>query len=145
MRYFILSILVSIMFVYCNTSNNNESKIVKQTPTAEIEKTSIRFINKIVDFDTVSQDSVVISKFSLINTGRNKLIIKSVLPDCNCTDFELNRDTILPTDTCMIWLRLNTYNKYGSVKSYTILRVNTEEEVYKLTLKGYVIDAKQQE
>jgi hypothetical protein len=106
------------------------------------ENSKLIFENKVFDFGQIEQDTVISAVFIFKNTGKKNLIIDYVNPDCSCTDYYLSKDTISPEDTASIVLFLNAINKLGKVKGYTIVSANTEEELYKLTLKGEVIKNK---
>lgn len=98
----------------------------------------VRFSKKIIDFDTVPDDTVLKAKFMLYNVGSHPLKIKSVNPDCTCTDYFLSKDSVNSGDSILLMLIYNTKNKLGEQELYTILKMNTPEKMYKLTLKAYV-------
>ena len=123
-----------------NLALNNERIIEKNIVESEAQEeiTDLIFFDKIYDFGLIKHDSIVTALYTFINTGEHNLIIKSVNPDCTCTGYTLSKDTIMPNDTAFIQLTLNTHDKFGEVKAYTIVTANTEDKLYKLTLKGDV-------
>lgn len=104
----------------------------KELAPKNIPLTEAAFVNRIQDFGVLPQDTTVSAEFYFKNTGKNKLIVDYVNPDCTCTGYELSKDTIAVGDSAFIRLDFNTKHKYGKQKIYTIVSMNTREELYKL-------------
>ena len=94
----------------------------------------LKFLNKVHDFGTVYRDTTLSARYTFVNVGTEPVHIESVHPDCMCTKYELNRRDLMPGDSAYITLFLNTENKLGSQQIYSVVRADTYERMYKLTL-----------
>lgn len=130
--------LIFVLIESCNLSTTQSANDSIEQHNFIEAKTNLEFSNKIHDFGTVRNDTIIYAVFNFKNVGKEKLIIKSVHPDCICTGFILSSDTILPGEDGYVKLNLDTKNKAGKIKAYTIVSANTEIGMYKLTLKGIV-------
>ncbi|ALO15359.1 hypothetical protein L21SP5_01717 [Salinivirga cyanobacteriivorans] len=129
MRFFLFILIITIISA-CQHFNKDKQKLTK------VEKkkifSQVYFKNKYQDFGVLPQDTTVSAEFYFKNTGKNKLIVDYVNPDCTCTGYEVSKDTIAVGDSAFIRLDFNTKHKYGKQKIYTIVSMNTQEELYKL-------------
>ena len=129
MRY-LLSIILLLSFNACQEKKPEHKEIASSQKNGLLTKVS--FINKYQDFGILSNDTTVSAKFHFKNTGKNKLIVDYVDPDCTCTGYRINKDTVETGDSAFIRLDFNTKHKYGKQKIYTIVSMNTQEKLYKL-------------
>lgn len=106
-----------------------------QTDTAYSE---IKFINKKIDFGTVTGDTLLTAKYDFINTSNNPLIIYTVWPDCTCTGHYLSNDTISPGDSAYILLKMKTEGKEGATRIKATVKTNTKSQFYQLVLSAFV-------
>ena len=125
-----------------NLVSNNEGIIEKKLVNSQEQEevSDLKFVSKIYDFGLIKRDSIVTALYTFSNIGDHNLIIESVNPDCTCTGYTLSKDTIMPQDTAFIQLTLDTHDKYGEIKAYTIVTANTNAKLYKLTLIGKVAE-----
>lgn len=100
--------------------------------------TSMEFRERVVDFGRVSADTLLCATFVARNTGAKPLVIYYVNPDCSCTGYTLSKPVVQPGDTLSIVLKLDTRHKSGLHRLYTIVRANTEDQLYRLMLKAEV-------
>lgn len=103
-------------------------------------KTTIRIIEPVINVGKVRTDTIVSVSFRIANTGQNPLYINYINPDCMCTSYDYTCDTISTGDTLRVNLHVNTKDKYGEQKLVTIVKLNTEEKMHKLTLKMEVVN-----
>lgn len=96
--------------------------------------TKISFDKQIVDFGDVKDDTVLTAKYSFKNTGSDTLFVSYILPDCNCTDFSIEGDTLESGKSGFISLKMNTSGKSGRISSNTRLEMNTKDRFYHLTM-----------
>ena len=125
----LLVLLASISFL-CSCFDNNQSANNSKEPL-----TDLKFNKKFINFGTITQDTLLRAEYILYNTGQNPLKIKYVDPDCQCTSYNLSKNNILPNDSALITLNIDTHDKYGEIKLYTIVCANTKAKFYKLTMK----------
>jgi hypothetical protein len=93
------------------------------------------FETKIFDLGKIPKDTVVKARFHFTNTGTSPLIIKEVNTECMCTGYLIGKDTIQANEKAYIELTFNSENKQGHYKIYTVVKTNTYDALYKLTLK----------
>lgn len=121
-----------------NFSNDQSPPISSQLNEKYPESSDITFLNKVVDFGIVSQDTFLTAIFCFKNVGTNVLHIYSVKPDCICTGFDISKNDIIPGDSSNITLMFNTEGRYGKQKLYAIVHTNTKSKFHKLTLKANI-------
>ncbi len=139
MKYIVFFLCVFLWACTNEERNNNMQSDIKNDRINHITDTAgLIFLNKIFNFGIVKQDSIITGVYRFVNTSNNKLIIMSVTPDCTCTGYTLSKDTINPKDTATLELIMDTHNKFGNIKAYAIVKANTKDELYKLTIKGSV-------
>lgn len=95
----------------------------------------LKFFNKVHDFGTIYKDTTLSAKYEFVNVGTKPVHIEMVKPDCQCTKYELSRKDLMPGDSAYIVLYLNTENKLGPQAIYSVVKADTYERMYKLTLK----------
>lgn len=139
--YKTLFLVVLVTIIYCFSTDRlysfeyNNLVEINQNRYADTTYAEMVFLNKVVDFGNVVQDTVLNATYFFKNSGNEVLYIYSVKPDCTCTDFKISKNEIMPGDSANICLVLNTESKYGKQKIYAIVHANTKVKFYKLTLK----------
>jgi hypothetical protein len=93
---------------------------------------------KVIDFGVVKSDTLLNARYYLINNSDSVILINYVNPECTCTNYYVSNYSISPHDSIFIDLTLDTKNKYGEQKIYTIINANTKTKMYKLTLKANI-------
>ncbi|SHE32007.1 Protein of unknown function [Bacteroides faecichinchillae] len=96
----------------------------------------VKFSGKVVNFGVVPADTVLKAKFILYNVGKYPLKIEGVNPDCSCTDYFLSDDIVSVGDSTLLVLIYSTKDKLGEQELHTIIKMNTTEKMYKVTLKA---------
>lgn len=132
MKY--LGYLIVLAFICsCNTT---ASKRPQQDSVFKKDKviTDLKFLNNKVEFGKVPKDTVLSAKYLFVNTGKNPLVISSVLPDCMCTSYELSSKITLPNDTGFVTLSLSTQEKMGPLQLYSTVTANTSSKMYALKI-----------
>lgn len=113
----------------------NTFKHVKTDPLTEIA-----FEENLINVGDVSQDTVIQREYTLINIGNNPLLVYNVIPDCNCTDYHLSKKSVLPKDSLVICLVVDTKNKrIGNFMLNTVVELNTKKQHYRLRMIGNVV------
>ena len=115
--------------MYKNYSINVNSKKSKNESLI-----NVKIIKPVIDLGSVPSDTVVSVDFAIINIGRTTLKVDFVNPDCMCTEYKYSKKPILPGDTLLLTLKVNTKNKIGEQSLITIIKLNTKEELYKIML-----------
>ena len=108
--------------------------VVAQSPKQQGSGGKLKFLNKVHDFGTIYRDTILSAKYTFVNVGTEPVRIESVHPDCQCTKYELSRPELMPGDSAYITLFLNTENKLGPQRIYSVVKADTYERMYKLTL-----------
>ncbi len=120
----IFTTLFVTLSVLCSISQSAHQPVKKLT-----------FLEKTHDFGDITKDTILKARFRFINTGTDTVHIEYVRPDCTCTDYRLSRKNIAPKDTAYVELMYDTHNKHGLQKLYAIIKTDTPEQMYKLTIK----------
>lgn len=94
----------------------------------------LKFLNKVYDFGTIYRDTTLSARYTFVNVGTEPVHIESVHPDCQCTKYELSSPELMPGDSACITLFLNTDNKLGPQRIYSVVKADTYVRMYKLTL-----------
>ena len=118
-------------------SDENQSAAIKDTMQGPLSELSIE--KNTVDFGNISGDTVLSAQFILHNESLNPLIIEYVNPDCSCTNYAISKYRIESKDTATVHLNVDTRNKAGSQVLRSVIKANTREEMYMLTIRFNVI------
>ena len=103
--------------------------------------TEVFFEDKLIDVGNLHKDTVIKQSYTIINRGINSLIIYYVNPDCNCTDYSIEKKIAPPGDSVRIHLTIETsQKKRGMFMVNTIVKMNTKDQMYRLRLIGNIID-----
>lgn len=105
-----------------------------------IPMSNLAFSLKKVSFGKVPDDTILKAKFLLYNTGEAPLKIINVNPECSCTDYQLSKSEIIVGDSALLTICVNTQNKYGKQEIRTVLKANTPESMYLLTVLADVYE-----
>lgn len=111
------------------------SRLLAQSHEKQEDRGQLKFLNKVHDFGTIHKDATLSAKYNFVNVGTKPVHIEMVKPDCQCTKYELSRKDLMPGDSAYIVLYLNTENKLGPQAIYSVVKADTYERMYKLTLK----------
>jgi len=133
----LIRILIMTILFSCN---NGSKKEISNKNSDESIKSSIGFSKKIIDFGILSNDTNVQAVFYIRNIGEANLIIKEVSPECSCTGYKLDNDTILPDNFTRLLVNFSTKDKgEGLQRKAIIIRSNTEKEYNTLFIKCKII------
>lgn len=123
---------VFIFLIGCMSHNSDVSHNPKSLTQNTL--TELKFLNRIIDFGDVSNDTLLQAKYTFINTGAKRLIIDFVNPDCTCTDFYLSKDSLKPKDSGYVLLKFSTNGKAGEQKVHATVSANTSIKLYSLEI-----------
>lgn len=137
------TIQLFIFFLVCcgqNVTKNN----VKNTDTlienkANMKTTSVSFLKKRIEVDSVLEGQMVYGVFPFINEGPNELVIEYVNPDCICTNYELSSRYVSPSNEGYVKLVFDTKGKIGKQAIKAIIKTNSSEEFHKIVLQVNII------
>lgn len=136
MKWIVLITIISSVSG-CNNWSKHETT---NKNSDEDRKSIIEFSNKIIDLGTLSKDTNVDALFHIKNNGIVNLIIEDVSPECSCTGYKLDNDTIFPGDSTKLLVNFSTKgNGEGLQRKAIIIRSNTEKEYNTLFIKCRII------
>lgn len=133
----ILIIVSLILIVRYFIVSNNYQNSSQQTYYEEEEypMTQAECVNGTVDLGKVAIGNMISQKYVIRNTGENPLVVQSLSPDCNCTDYKVSQYVAQPRDSIVVTLYVDTEDKkLGETALNTVIQLNTEEKNYLLTL-----------
>ena len=137
MKIIIFSVIATISFVLILSVLTYERKEVIYK-SGEASKVSIG--ENVYDFGVVSKDEIVTHRFYILNNGKNKLLIKDIIPSCECTSVAYNKKVISTNEKFEITATFFS----GKVKSGKIIsKIYVDmgsESLLEFTIKGVVKD-----
>jgi len=114
--------------------------ILKLFLVSDSKTASVHIVDSNVDIGKIGQysDKEAVSVFVLRNTSKNDLVISQIVPDCNCTAFELEKAIVAMNDSVVIKLR---YDKKipGYFAHYAQVYCNTKDSPILLFFEGKII------
>ena len=122
----LLIIWIAVILVIRNQRSDSAEKHV------DIQMTQMSLSSEVIDFGVIELDTMIQAEFIITNDGDKPLYISDVNPDCSCTQFFLDEKVILPKDSTVLRLYVNTSDKFGPQQVNTLLTTNTEEKFHLL-------------
>ena len=92
-----------------------------------LEKSCLSLDHSVIDFGTVTDDTLLVADFVVTNVGDDTAYIEGVNPECTCTSYSVSRYKVPGNDTALIRMTLDTHGKYGDTKVYATLKDNSME------------------
>lgn len=144
-RYIIILIALTICIniITYHTYKKNERlrrniealNISENTPITEV-----LIDNEICDFGNLSTDTIVVKKYTILNVGKNPLLIKEIYPDCHCTKYDISSYKAEPGDSILLNLEVSTKNKpLGEFTINTVVKINAQQPLNIFRLKGNIL------
>lgn len=131
--------LIIVLFISCAQNKRMDIKDFPYKSNDITSFTMISFDERNHDFGDVNDDTLLVAKYDFKNIGDDTLFIFHILPDCNCTSYEINNDTVLVGETGFIKLRMQTKGKFGMTNSNTRIEVNTKDRFYHLNMTANIL------
>lgn len=129
---FLLALLF-FLFYSCNSKHKQYNITDRSNDTI---MSNISFSKKIFDFGTVSNDTTLEAIFYIKNIGIENLIIKEVSPECSCTGYKLDNETVVAGDSTKLIVNFNTKDKgWGLQTKVIVIKSNTKKEYNTLIIK----------
>lgn len=144
MKRFILSLIVILGLVSCETKNDNLStSLVNNPSSADGVKNSsnapaIRFETTEYDFGKVLQGEQVSHTFKFKNVGDAPLIISSIEKTCGCTTPDFSSKPIKPGESGKITVTYDSKGHKGFQNKRLIVKANTNPSETILRIKAQV-------
>ena len=144
MKRFILSLIVILGLVSCETKNDNLStSLVNNPSSADGVKSgsnapAIRFETTEYDFGKVLQGEQVSHTFKFKNVGDAPLIISSIEKTCGCTTPDFSSKPIKPGESGKITVTYDSKGHKGFQNKRLIVNANTKPAETILRIKAQV-------
>lgn len=144
MKRFILSLIVILGLVSCETKNDNLSTSLVNNPnSADGVKSgsnapAIRFETTEYDFGKVLQGEQVSHTFKFKNVGDAPLIISSIEKTCGCTTPDFSSKPIKPGESGKITVTYDSKGHKGFQNKRLIVKANTNPSETILRIKAQV-------
>ena len=143
MKRFILSLIVILGLVSCETKSDNlstslvnnpnsaEGTNVSNVPAIEFEKTEH-------DFGKILQGEQVSYTFKFKNVGNAPLIISSIEKTCGCTTPNYSKEPIKPGENGKITITYDSKGHKGFQNKRLVVKTNTNPSETILRIKAQV-------
>ncbi len=142
MKKFILSLIVILGLISCETKSDNLSTSLVNNPnSAEGKKgnaPSIKFEHMEHDFGKVLQGEQVSHTFKFKNVGDAPLIISSIEKTCGCTTPDFSNKPIKPGESGKITVTYDSKGHKGFQNKRLIVKANTNPSETILRIKAQV-------
>ena len=144
MKRFILSLIVILGLVSCETKNDNLStSLVNNPSSADGVKSgsnapAIRFETTEYDFGKVLQGEQVSHTFKFKNVGDAPLIISRIEKTCGCTTPDFSSKPIKPGESGKITVTYDSKGHKGFQNKRLIVKANTNPSETILRIKAQV-------
>ena len=126
-----------------NKSLNVSANIIEDFSTLtekQIEKAPhIDFKETTFNFGNVKSGTVVKYDFEFTNSGKSKLVIRKIKPECGCTTYELAKTIFKKNKKGKISVVFDTSSRHGDEnKMITVITNDPKKPVIQLYLKGTI-------
>ena len=133
-KYTIINLIVFVVFYfaldYLYISRNNKTRNDHKLTTSIIEP-------KTYDFGLIPFGQPKLTRFKLVNTGKNDLYIENIEKECKCVVFE--NDTLVVKPGRFINLSIGyDASMEGLFYKVISIKMNTKDEFKTLIIKGVV-------
>lgn len=92
-----------------------------------LEKSCLVLDHSVMDFGTISKDTLLVANFIVTNVCDDTAFIFGVNPECTCTSYFVSKYKIPGNDTALIRITLDTHGKTGENKVHATLKDNSME------------------
>lgn len=130
MQYKILAIVI-LSYALCSCNVRSKDKIANTTNPLNkqvviTDPTTVKVIDSIFNFGTITAGTVVSHSFRFVNTGNKPLIVTDTRVQCGCTVAEKPVEPIQPGDTSEIKVKFDSVNKEGHTNKTVTVASNAE-------------------
>lgn len=143
MNRIVLSVLLAIMMVSCDSDNSKISTGLVNNPASATESANkkepkIEFSVMEHDFGKIIQGEQVSYTYRFKNTGNAPLIITAVEKTCGCTNTKFPKDPIKPGGEGSISITYDSKGHKGFQNKRVIVKANTNPSETILKFKAQV-------
>jgi Protein of unknown function (DUF1573) len=132
-------ILIFLGFLIPNAifAQKKPSKLISKNKLIK-NMSSIQFDTLNYDFGILTEGDTIFRKFNFKNISNKRFDFSKVETSCNCTTVNYPFNTIMPQQSGIIEVRYISTNKMGNQKSLIKVKINTDPQMYTLSLSGIV-------
>lgn len=113
----------------------------KQTKRRVKKNPVVHFVEKEKNYGRVLKGDTVTMTYTLINEGKNPLIIRKIQPSCGCTASRSDKMEIAAGDSATITVNFATAGRAGEdTKAITIITNDPAHPISKLYLNGFIVE-----
>ncbi len=111
------------------------------TSEERVQAPKLTFEETVYDFGNLKKNSVVDTEFVFTNTGKEKLNIRALKPNCGCTVSKMEKYDFAPGESGKISVEFNTTGRRGSQqKSIVVFSNDPSAPTQRLIIKARVED-----
>lgn len=139
-----VSLLVFKLFYNDRPVKIKRGDTITSIPSSSDPKTELEFLTSDdINFDKIVEGEILNFEYKIKNVGKNPLIIYDVLLSCQCTDYELSKKVVLPSDSTLITIKFNSKNKKNFTSAQALIIANTKQQAHKIFFYGFVTPNKE--
>jgi len=112
----------------------DKKEIVKKEPIVEKSEGILVCDTIKKDYGKIKKNDLVHQKFTLYNKGKETVTILEFDASCNCTSLEISKKNILPSDSTIVAMRVETKDKTKGLHTVNAtLKTNGKRTFYALS------------
>jgi hypothetical protein len=135
----IFTVLFSFLLIISSCTDTDKGNNSADTDISDSTKfTSVKWLDTLVDFGSVTAGQRVNVRFRYVNTGNKPLVIGGVVAGCGCTIPEYTKDPVMPGKEGYVKAVFNSINQPPTVHKTVSVAMNTKEQSYTLTFIGEI-------
>jgi hypothetical protein len=143
MKILAIILFALTVFISCKSEDKKANKgnedVVSGIDLSDSTKfTTVKWLDSMVDFGSVTNGQRVNVQFRYVNTGTKPLVIGGVVAGCGCTIPEYTQEPVLPGKEGYVKAVFNSINQPPTVHKTISVAMNTKEQSYTLTFIGEV-------
>lgn len=137
--FFIASV---IAIAACSPANNKKKhqELVNKSETDTTFRTSIKWVDSVVDLGTITSGEKKQIKFRCLNTGNKPLVLLEVSPGCGCTVASFSDGEIQPGKEGWVNATFDSKGKCDDVFKTIAVKTNAQpENLFTIGFKAHII------
>ncbi|MFC5194567.1 DUF1573 domain-containing protein [Bizionia hallyeonensis] len=139
---FVALVLLAIIITIITIKNVKSTETLEETSEDEFEEqiyAQIQIEEQDFDFGLISVKDTVSYTYQIKNISDEPLIVTNVISNCNCIDYEYNKQPLQKNQVLYISTKfIATKDKIDAVNNLMLVECNIEMGAAVLSMSGYI-------